>query len=223
MLEKIGTSGFETLSTPDSTVLRLLDDILEQNPAPVVYEIGVGVGATTLPIAQALNNNGRLLLFSRAKDVLELSADLRQLGYTNICDAWGSATKTYSGYHFELARGFVDGALPEFDLAFIDGGHVFHLDGSATCILKELCKPGGYMVFDDWNWTLAKSPTMNPGKRPATAQEYDDLQISTSHVQLVCKAFMDRDVRYRYVGREASTCIYQRTINPQQPAGRGLP
>jgi predicted O-methyltransferase YrrM len=210
MLERIGAPGFETISKPNLSVLKVLDGILEHNRTPVVYEIGVGVGATTLPIAKALNNNGQLLLFSRAKDVLELSSDLRELGFSNICDIWGSANKTYSGYHFELARGFVANALPEFDLAYIDGGHVFHLDGPATCILKELCNPGGYMVFDDWNWTLAKSPTMNPEKRPATTQEYDELQIKLSHVQLVCLAFMDRDVRYRHVASEGNTRIYQR-------------
>ena len=210
MLEKIGTVGFETLSKPDHTVLELLKDILTVNSAPVVYEIGVGVGATTLPIAQLLNNSGRLYLFSRKKDVLELSADLSQLGYENICDEWGSATKTYSGYHFELACGFVADKLPLFDLAYIDGGHVFHLDGSATCILKQLCKPGGYMVFDDWNWTLAKSPTMNPTRRPATLLEYDEAQITTSHVQLVCKAFMDRDPSFRRLGQDGNTCVYQR-------------
>lgn len=191
-------------------MLRLLAEILGHTRDPVVYEIGVGVGATTLPVAQALNNNGQLVLFSRMKDVVELSSDLRRLGYTNICDLWGSPNKIYSGYHFELARGFVDDALPKFDLAYIDGGHVFHLDGPATCILKELCKPGGYMVFDDWNWTLAGSPTMNPEKRPATAAEYDPLQINLSHVQLVCRAFMDRDTRYRHVTSEGNTRIYQR-------------
>jgi tRNA G46 methylase TrmB len=52
MLEKIGAPGFETLSRPDQTVLRLLDRILETEAEPVIYEIGVGVGATTLPMAE---------------------------------------------------------------------------------------------------------------------------------------------------------------------------
>ena len=210
VLEKIGAAGFETLSKPDETVLRLLDVILGRVESPVVYEIGVGVGATTLPITRRLNNRGSLLLFSRQRDVSELAADLRGLGYTNVIDRWGSPVKTYSGYHFELARGFAANLLPEFDLAYIDGGHVFHLDAPAACVLKELCKPGGYMVFDDWSWSLAKSPTLNPTKRPATSTEYDDLQIAACHVQLVCKTIMDTDRRFEFRGLEGESAVYQR-------------
>jgi predicted O-methyltransferase YrrM len=210
MLEKIGTPGFETLSKPDATTLRLLRDILARTPAPVVYEIGVGVGATTLPMARAMDNRGQLYLFSRRDDVLALAADLRQLGYDNVVDDWGSDTRTYSGYHFELARGFVAGDLPAFDLAFIDGGHVFHLDAPAACILKELCRPGGYMVFDDWTWSLAGSPTLNPAIRPQTRRDYDAGQIAACHVQLVCKALMDTDPRFRRTDLTGNTCVYRR-------------
>lgn len=210
MLEKIGAPGFETLSRPDQTVLRLLDRILETEAEPVIYEIGVGVGATTLPMAERLSNRGSLVIFSRQKDVVELAADLRAKGLTNVDDRWGSGTKTYSGYHFELARGFVAGALPPFDLAYIDGGHVFHLDAPATAVLKELCKPGGYMVFDDWNWTLSKSPTLNPAVRPETALDYDEGQIDTAHIQLVCKALMDTDRRYEWLELTGNTCVYRR-------------
>jgi hypothetical protein len=100
-----------------------------------------------------------------------------------------------------------EGVLPKFDLAYIDGGHVFHLDRPATCILKELCKPGGYMIFDDWNWTLGKSPTMNPKIRPQTVREYEERQINTSHVQLVCKALMDTDNRFAFIEIVGNTVV----------------
>jgi predicted O-methyltransferase YrrM len=210
MLEKIGTAGFETLSKPDAVVLRLLDQLLATNPAPVIYEIGVGIGATTLPMAKAMNNRGQMVLFSRKNDVAALTEGLHLLGFDNIISDWGSDTKTYSGYHFELARGFVAGELPPFDLAYLDGGHVFHLDAPATAILKELCKPGGYLVFDDYFWCLGKSPTLNPATRPQTARDYDTLQIETCHVQLVCKSMMDTDHRFRHVELVGNTMVYQR-------------
>jgi hypothetical protein len=210
MLEKIGASGFETLSRPDRTVLKYMKEVLADNSQPVFYEIGVGVGATTLPVAELMNNSGQILLFSRERDVLELASDLRTRGYSNIDSNWGSPSKTYSGYHFELARGVAEKLLPRFDLAYIDGGHVFHLDAPASCVLKELCKPGGYMVFDDYHWSLAKSPTLNPDKRPATAAEYDACQIETCHVQLVCQTIMDPDRRYEFLGLEGNTAIYRR-------------
>ncbi|MEL6519768.1 MAG: class I SAM-dependent methyltransferase [Pseudomonadota bacterium] len=210
MLEKIGTAGFETLSTTDTVVLNYLDEVLAENPGPTIYEIGVGIGATTLPMMERLNHQGQAYLFSRQSDLDALTADLRERGFANMNGTWGSPNNTYSGYHFELARAFVEEALPPFDLAYIDGGHVFHLDGPATCILKELCKPGGYMIFDDWYWSLGKSPTLNPTKQPNTARDYDPLQIEASHVQLVCKAFMDRDIRFEFVELAKNTAVYRR-------------
>lgn len=210
MLEKIGSPGFETLSKTDTTVINHLNIILESNPKPVFYEIGIGIGATTLPVAEILNNNGQIILFSRENDVRELSKDLADRGFMNVDSSWGSQNKIYSGYHFELAMGAFEQKLPKFDIAYIDGGHVFHLDAPATCILKELCKPGGYMIFDDWNWSLAISPTLTPSNRPATLQEYDMRQIEACHVQLVCKTLMDTDDRFQFIGLEGNTAIYQR-------------
>lgn len=211
MLEKIGAVGFETISTPDRTVLRYLDAIIAENPDhPVFYEIGVGIGATTLPVAEKMNNRGEILLFSREKDVRTLTSELLDRGYSNINANWGSPGNTYSGYHFELAIGATEKRLPMFDMAYIDGGHVFHLDAPATCVLKELCKPGGYMIFDDYGWCLAKSPTWSPAKRPATAVEYDARQIETRHVKLVCQLFMDTDPRFEFLGMDGDTAAYRR-------------
>lgn len=153
MFEKIGTEKYRLISKPDPTVMKYLQLLSSKDIC--YYEVGIGIGATTLEVSKYLDNNGRILLFSHANDVKELTADLTKLGYKNIDGSWGSPNKIYSGYHFQLAKGFVANKLPEFDLAYIDGGHVFHLDAPAASILKELCKPGGYMLFDDWVWRIA--------------------------------------------------------------------
>lgn len=210
MLERIDTPGHEMISRPDEVVLRHLRQLLARKPDPVFYEIGVGVGATTLPVAELMDNRGRIVLFSREADVLELASDLEARGFRNIDASFGSPANVYSGYHFELARGFLEGRLPRVDLAYIDGAHVFHLEAPATCILKELCNPGGLLVFDDLWWSLARSPTMNPGTRPQTAIEYDAAQIEACHVEMVCKALMDTDSRFRFVEREGNTVVYER-------------
>ncbi|MBN1498120.1 MAG: class I SAM-dependent methyltransferase [Spirochaetes bacterium] len=209
MIEKIGTQGYETLSKPDSTVLRYLDLVMKSNDNPVYYEIGVGIGATTLPVAEKLNNKGKIILLSREHHVKELAEDLAERGFANIDSSMGNPLKTYSGYHFELAMGALEKKLPKFDLAYIDGGHVFHLDAPATCILKELCRPNAYMIFDDYNWSLAKSPTLRPSKRPDTLKEYDLRQIEACHVMMVCKIFMDVDSRFKFLGFENGSAIYQ--------------
>jgi hypothetical protein len=210
MLEKIDTPGYEFLSKPDSSVIKYMNQIITRKSDPIYYEIGVGIGATTLPVAKTLNNAGKIFLFSRENEVRELASDLAQLGYSNIDASWGSPAKTYSGYHFELARGLLDGRLPLFDLAYVDGGHFFHLDAPAACILKELCIPGGYILFDDYQWSLASSPSLNPTRRPATLSEYDQLQIDACHVEMVCKSIMNTDARFELIDIVSDTAIYKK-------------
>jgi SAM-dependent methyltransferase len=207
MLEKIGAADSRSISTSDSTVLAYLELLLKRIPDPVFYEIGVGVGATTLPVARKLDNRGLMVLFSYAQHVRELAADLAALGFNNVNAELGSPQNTYSGYHFELARAFTTRAIPTFDRAYIDGGHVFHLDAPAACILKELCKPGGFMLFDDWSWNIATSPTLDPRKRPQTLKDYDPVQIDTCQVQLVCQCVMDVDDRYRFIEMKDDTAV----------------
>ena len=210
MLERIGAEGFETISDPNETVLVLANELLQRCEFVTAYEIGIGIGATSWPLAKALGDRGILYLFSRDEDVKELASDLRAEGITNIDDNWGSPDRTFSGYHFELAKGFVSGQLPSLNLAYIDGGHVFHLDAPATCVLKELCSPGGFLVFDDWYWSLGRSPTFNPSVRDRTRFDYDEGQIEECHVQLVCKVMMDTDPRFECLGFEGATAIYRR-------------
>lgn len=209
MLEKLEQPG-QMLVVPDENVIEKLQEVIETNPDPVFYEIGVGIGATTLAASKLMDNRGKIIIFSRESHVRELASDLAARGFRNVDDKWGSPNNTYSGYHFELARGFVAGDLPAFDVAYIDGGHLFHLDAPAACILKELCKPGGYMLFDDWYWSLSKSPGMKPEARPKTAEEFDARQIETAHVQLVCKALMDTDKRFEFIKLVGGTAIYRR-------------
>jgi hypothetical protein len=66
------------------------------------------------------------------------------------------------------------------------------------------------MIFDDWDWSLARSPTMRPSNRPKTAQEFDQRQIEACHVQLVCKALMDTDPRFEFLGLQDGSAVYRR-------------
>lgn len=214
MLEKIGALGYEMLSSPDQVVLDVLNKILENKPrdSVVYYEIGVGIGATVRAVSKIMNNEGKIYLFSFERELFELAGDLANLGYDNINTEWGSPSQLYSGYHFQLAKAFVINKLPLFDIAYIDGGHVFHLDAPAACILKEVCKPGGYMLFDDWTWSIEKSPSMKPSVRPSTALHYDSEQIKEQHVKLVCKVIMDTDLRFNFLGIINDTAVYQKKM-----------
>ena len=46
---------------------------------------------------------------------------------------------------------------PQFDFCYFDGGHVWDSTGFGFFLVDMLLKPGGWIVFDDLDWTLKAS------------------------------------------------------------------
>ncbi len=206
MIERLLTDHI--LNKPNKYVHDYISNLKNKNI--IYYEIGIGLGATVFDVARLLNNSGQIYLFSYKSDCKELEYDLSRLGYTNLIIKNCSDNRVYSGYHFDMAIGVLNNSLPNFDIAYLDGGHVFHLDAPTTCILKELCKVNGIIFFDDYNWSIARSPTLNPKIRPKTLIEYDTEQINLKHIQMICKIFMDTDERYNKILEDTRCVAYKR-------------
>lgn len=190
----------KAISKPSRDALALLRGVLRQRPAPVVAEIGVGIGATTRELARLLNHQGELHLFDH-EDVLEtLMAELRAEGWPDI-RTHPNGRKLFESYSWTLAlllremraRG-EDGV---FDFVYLDGAHVWAHDAPAALALIPLLRPGGVLLLDDFRWTLAASPTLNPERHKPTAANYAPGQIETPHVALICEVFLDHDRRLR--------------------------
>lgn len=214
MLEKINDPNKLIFKHPNHLVSKYLQRIKRLETNPIYYEIGIGYGTTVLKAAKILDNSGQIYIFSKKNDCSSLKDDLQKLKYYNINDNYCSENKIYSGYHFDIALGVINKELPQFDLAFLDGGHVFHLDAPTTCILKELCKPGGYIIFDDYDWSLSISPALKPDVRQKTLEEYESIQINANHVKMICQLFMDTDNRYKKLPDSTSkTVVYERNFS----------
>ncbi|WIJ24026.1 class I SAM-dependent methyltransferase [Devosia sp. RR2S18] len=201
MLEKIGTAHYQGISAPSADALLVLDNVLGSGClAPVVAEIGVGVGATTFAIAKRLNGRGKLLLFDFEVSVDELARDLLNEGFSNI-EAYGNSRKTYDSYSWNLAQIALkkrrEGSGPMLDFAYLDGAHSFVHDAPAAILLKELVKPGGFILFDDLHWTFDRSPTMNPASNAAVRDWYPAAQTAIPHVQMICELFFDNDQAFQ--------------------------
>ena len=81
MIENLGAPGFETISAPNPNAAAVIQALLSSgDAAPMVAEIGVGIGATTLAMATMLDNRGELHLYDFQDKVAELTADLANLG-----------------------------------------------------------------------------------------------------------------------------------------------
>ncbi|MGE8943336.1 class I SAM-dependent methyltransferase [Leptospira interrogans] len=218
MLQKIGMPGFEAVSHPVPEAIKALEQIMRSNRHPIVAEIGVGIGATTRELLRTMNGSGELHLFDYASTVNSLvtAIDQAELAKGVKIIAHGNTPHTFNSYAWKLAMTLKEAGKACFDLAFLDGAHTFVHDAPATCMLKELVKPGGYIVFDDVYWTFARSPTMNPTKRSDIAEKYSEEQINTPHIKLIIQTLVLTDPRFisvDLIGGASTRAVFRRTTS----------
>ncbi len=202
MLEKLSDPRFATISTPSAHALDLARRVLAENPAPLLCEVGVGLGATSIELCRLLDHRGEIWFFDFEEKLAELGADLRAAGFANF-RTFGNSRRTFDSYAWTLAmqlrRRRAAGEQAFIDLAYLDGAHTFFHDAPATVCLKEMLRPGGYLLMDDYDWTFAVSPTMRPSVNPSIVRDYTEEQIELSHVEMVCALLLDDDPAFERV------------------------
>ena len=67
----------------------------------------------------------------------------------------------HSGYLWRLLKMLEEDPTPRFDLCYLDGAHSWAVDGFAFFLVDRLLRPGGWIIFDDVNWSYASSPSMS--------------------------------------------------------------
>lgn len=171
---------------------------LRSTSSRIIAEVGVYEGHTSKKIAEFLAGEGELHLFDFSDRVNAVVSELEQADYRNIV-GHGNSRKLLDSYNWSLMRLLQVHDEPIFDYAFLDGGHVWALDALAFCLLDRLVKPGGYIDFDDYGWSLAISPALNPAAFPMTAELFTDEQITAQQVALVVDLLVRRDPRYEEI------------------------
>jgi predicted O-methyltransferase YrrM len=172
----------------------------------IVAEIGVYEGYTSIPLAYYLGGQGELHLFDYEERVRNVVAKLKLAGYHNVV-GHGNSHKTMDSYNWSLMRVLQQHSEPIYDYVYLDGAHTWNIDALAFFLIDRLLKIGGYIDFDDYNWSHKKSPTMHPKFCPATAQMFTEEQIRESHVRLIVDLLVKRDRRYVPVRKNK---IYQK-------------
>jgi predicted O-methyltransferase YrrM len=226
MLEKIGDPNHFTVNKPQRHAIDMLNRVLQEGPEPTIAEVGVGIGATTLELCKLLNHKGRIYLFDFQEKLDELAADLMKLGFTNFV-MLGNENKPYDGYGWSLAKLLLESRRENpaglFDYVYLDGAHLFHHDAASAVILKELLKPGGILLLDDYHWMIATSPTMRPELQPEVVKQFSAEQINTPHVKLICDLFLDPDPVFEKIDLGFQERERKRAYRKLQPSGTSLP
>jgi hypothetical protein len=123
---------------------------------------------------------------------------LRTAGYENVF-THPNSRRLLDSYNWSLMRLLEEHRGPIFDYVFMDGAHTWAHDALAFLLVDRLLKPGGFVDFDDYRWTLRTSPSMNPGVFPEIERLYTDEQIDAAQVALVVDLLVKLDPTYEEV------------------------
>ncbi len=142
------------------------DFILRAQPEHVL-ELGFMHGVSTCYMAAALHELGRGRILTMDKpSALDLTPALPGLLTTLGLEEYVAVAVNERGYNEELlslieARTAGNaGCEPLFDFSYIDGSHLWETDGLGFFLVEMLTRPGGTILFDDLDWCLAHSPSL---------------------------------------------------------------
>ncbi len=149
-------------NTPHMTLTQAerLTNLMQSYNVSNVLELGFAHGVSSCYIAAALKRmgNGHLttidLQHSRERNP-NISELLTKTGLTEYVTYYFEETS----YNWRLMKFLDQKPQPEFDFCYLDGAHNWFVDGLAFYLVNQMLKPSGWIVFDDLNWTYAKSPS----------------------------------------------------------------
>ena len=194
-------AGLEAFGEPDATPWSeeepdaVTMQMVERFRPEVIAEIGVWKGGTTRALAEFLDGKGELHLFDFEEQLADVAGQLANKGYRNVV-LHPNTTCTYDSYNWSLMQLVRDNPQPIFDYVYLDGAHTWAVDGFAFYLVDRLLKVGGYLDFDDYDWSMASSSAMHPRSRPETTIEYTTDQINTPNIKLVVDLLVRPDPRY---------------------------
>jgi predicted O-methyltransferase YrrM len=140
---------FDRVSIPKGDGDALRDLLLDEN-ARVLIEIGLAYGSSALAIAEALVSKGTggavHLIIDAFQDEFHDAGwnAIVAAGLTDVCSLLRERSQ------HALPRLVADGVVA--DAAFVDGSHIFHNVFVDLFFLRELVRPGGLVVLDDCSW-----------------------------------------------------------------------
>jgi predicted O-methyltransferase YrrM len=163
-----------------------------------IAEIGIFEGYTSMEFARFLNGQGELHLFDYEDRVRRVTTALEQAGFRNV-RGFGSSYKVLDSYNWSFAKLLSENTEPIYDYIFLDGAHSWAVDALTAFLADRMLKVGGYLDFDDYDWTFSESPTVNPKVFPLTRKFYTTEQIESKQVKMIVDLVIRRDPRYKEV------------------------
>ncbi|MEY8837836.1 class I SAM-dependent methyltransferase [Cribrihabitans sp. XS_ASV171] len=168
----------------DARRAEVLRGIVTEHGAREILEIGFYQGKSSLYIGAILEDlgAGRLVTIDKA------TARRHDPNILDLLEATGLGHRVeprfaHRSYTWEMQRMIAESPRPQFDLCYFDGGHQWDGTGFGVLLVDMLLKPGGILVLDDMNWSMARSAYHRA--RPGSVAGFSEDERAAQTVRLV--------------------------------------
>lgn len=173
-------------------------EFIKQVKPKSIAEIGVYKGNTTKEIIKCIDENTFLHLFDFDDRLQALSIELEEQNFINY-KCYPNSYRYLDSYNSSLNKLWAKTKEPIFDYIFLDGAHTFPIDALTFFICDFLLKKGGYIDFDDYDWSLESSPSQGPDVFPLTKKLYSPEQIGEKGIKMLIENYVLLSGKYETV------------------------
>jgi len=170
----------------------IYDFILQTKPRQCL-ELGFGHGASSCYIAAALQEAGRGHLTTVD---LEEEREWQQPAIEDLLERTGLAPRVTivrepTSYTWFLKRRIAaqtrnQACRPLYDFCFLDGAKNWTIDSAAFFLMDKLLQPGGWLLFDDLQWTYSRKKAEGKTKSDGISlRAMGPDELAEPHIELI--------------------------------------
>jgi predicted O-methyltransferase YrrM len=177
---------------PQAVIMR---DFIQDQRVSDILEIGFFQGKSSAYFAAILEDLGRGHLMTIDKQ----NAKKHNPNILDVLSSLGLALRVtpvfaVRSHTWELGKLIRQSPRPQFDMCYFDGGHTWDVTGFGFMLVDMLLKPGGWIIFDDLDWTIASSVKRSPDRKDRY-KKYSRDERSAPGVRMVFESLLPY---YRY-------------------------
>lgn len=198
-----------------------LTAFMEEHAVRNVLELGFAHGVSTCYMAAALTRSGGGHIVTIDKESARhknpnIEELLARIGETATVTIYYEPTS----YNWRLMKFLEEDHGPPFDLCYIDGAHSWFVDGLAFFLVHQLLGPGGWIIFDDLDWTYATSPSL---AHTEWVRNMPEEERTTPHVRKIYELLVKPHPQYHSFQVEHGWAYAQKRQRPfNEPCEREI-
>ena len=178
------TKRWKDLNYMQAHQAGFLRDFLIEKDLTDLLELGFCHGKSTAYMAAVLEEMGRghittMDLESARRHEPNIEEVLESLDLSHRV----TPVHAHRSFTWELCKLFEQDPRPAFDFCYIDGAHTWDGTGFSFLLVDLLLKPGGWVIFDDLDWSIDRSPAAR--KNPEWYRAYSDEEKQARQVRKV--------------------------------------